>query len=411
MKKIKILLVLFFPTVLAFGQKTVSEINKPVIDINGFARYSSQENVFNEKNYQINSSNGDSIRTLSEINNPLNADCFPWISGDGLRLYFVSGSDTNKLMFCSRNNTNSYFNTPTSIPGLNHPQQTACSYWLSSNELDLYILGGSAMTFSYSSRITTSSPFSTPISISLLGSNINLLQGPSLDITQNELFLYQCLVGTKVYTRTSATSFTYKMTLPFPSGYYSGIKAGQLSRDGLTYMFSGANNNGGGKDQLFKMTRPSLTDSFTIGTFQLVQDINDSLRYNYQPSISNNFDCIVFVRNNYNSWSSSDLYISQKGLVTNVFRPDAEKIKISVFPNPSDKLINFKFDTYIPTHIKLFIYNYQGKLIDETIHSLSSNNNISFNSELISNGIYFYKLVSEFDSKEILGHGKVVVNH
>ena len=55
--------------------------------------------------------------------------------------------------------------------------------------------------------------------------------------------------------------------------------------------------------------------------------------------------------------------------------------------------------------------NYQGKLIDETIHSLSSNNNISFNSELISNGIYFYKLVSEFDSKEILGHGKVVVNH
>ena len=54
MKKIKILLVLFFPTVLAFGQKTVSEINKPVIDINGFARYSSQENVFNEKNYQIN---------------------------------------------------------------------------------------------------------------------------------------------------------------------------------------------------------------------------------------------------------------------------------------------------------------------------------------------------------------------
>lgn len=411
MKRIKLFLILFLPTILAIGQKAVSEINRPILDINGFETYSSQVNIFNEKNYQINSSNGDSIRPLSEINNPLNADCFPWISGDGLRLYFVSGADTNKLMFCSRNNINSYFNTPTTIPGLNYPQQNACSYWLSSNELDLYILGGSAMTFSYSNRTTTSSSFSTPISMSLLGSNINLLQGPSLDITQNELFLYQCLVGTKVYTRTSPTSFTYKMTLPFPSGYYYGIKAGQLSKDGLTYMFSGANNNGGGKDQLFKMTRPSLTDSFTIGTFQQVQDINDSLRYNYQPSISNNFDCIVFVRNNYNSWQSSDLYISQKGLVTNVFRPDAEKIKISVFPNPSDKLINFKFDTYIPTRIKLFIYNYQGKLIDESIHSLTNNNNISFNSELIANGIYFYKLVSDFDSKEILGHGKVVVNH
>ena len=80
-------------------------------------------------------------------------------------------------------------------------------------------------------------------------------------------------------------------------------------------------------------------------------------------------------------------------------------------PSHIIKLINFKFDTYIPTRIKLFIYNYQGKLIDETIHSLSNNNNISFNSESISNGIYFYKLVSDFDSKEILGHGKIVVNH
>ncbi len=233
----------------------------------------------------------DTIRALTEINVANEADAFPWISPDGLRLYYTSGANNNQMMFTQRPNTSSYFGTPVIVPvTIANPS----SYWLSANELDLYICNDSVY---YAHRNSVGSAFNTPVLISLLQpfGQIQSYRSASLDSTQNTIYVsaYNMgYLGIFEFGRSTATSFVYKRSLPAPSGYTP--ITGQLSKDAL-YFFCDASYTGSFPVSLYQLSRGTPADSFDVSTFQLIPGINNLNTYNIQPSMSDSLNWVAFV--------------------------------------------------------------------------------------------------------------------
>ena len=375
-----------FLLIVAQGQ--MIDITEQTLDNNGVPL----KNVFSNLRTLNNSISSlktsylyDSIRAITEINNPTNADAYPWISSDGLRLYYTSGANANGLMFTQRVNTSSYFVSPTLVPiSISSPS----SYWLSSDELDVYICTSNQLYYAH--RNTVSSSFNTPVLITLTGIASSSIKGASLNVAQNILFVivFSSPATIVELARTSPTSFDFVRNLPIPSGY--DAKSGQLSKDELTYFFGVSYTTG--NSLLYQLTRTSPTDSFEISTCQQIQGINDTSIINSQPSMSDSLNWVVFVRANANLWTANDLYIAHKGIVTSVFNLDEIKFNISVFPNPVISSFTIQFNKSI-TDVELNMYNIQGQQVKK-IKNISDQSVVIFRENLPS-GLYFVRLTKE----------------
>ena len=177
----------------------------------------------------------DTVRALTEINASNQADAYPWISPDGLRLYYTNGTPSNHLMYTSRVSPYSLFTTPVTVT-VNLTGAT--SYWLSHDELDVYICTSNSLF--YAQRTTVSSSFNVPVQIILVGGpDSTSIKGASLNANQNELFVYMSFSsGTPCiaqFSRSSATSFSFTKKISLPTGY--AASPGQISKDGLTLFF------------------------------------------------------------------------------------------------------------------------------------------------------------------------------
>ena len=273
----------------------------------------------------------DTVRTIDELNDSAAADAYPWLSPDALHLYYVNSASGNQIMFSQRLTTTAPFSSPVpvSLP------VAILSIWLSDDELDYYGADGSALYYGH--RTSTSLPFTSFSIITLNGFTTTFFSGPSLDQSQNELYLYVVGVQNEIIqlTRSGPTSFDLVRILPMPLNYIAS--PGQLSKDGLSYFMPAKYI--GQPSKLYEYTRASLTDSFTLSSFNLVQGIEDTVTWKTQPTVSDNASYMVFVASQTNSWPQNDLYIAHGDEFVSVFDAD-ELDQVSIFPNPNNG--NFK---------------------------------------------------------------------
>ncbi len=328
----------------AFAQNSRNELSHSGLDENGSPipniladrnePYFQQPNLLTTFTY-------DTVRPLSEINVSGSADAYSNLTADGLRLYYTheTSFNVNSLAFTERADTNSFFSGITNIP---LSVTNATSFWISDDELDVYFT--KAASLYYAHRNSVASAFNTAIQIILNGITLNFIAAPSLNITQNELYLYSTSPVKSVhqYVRTSATAFSYVATVPLPTGYSSG--PGQLSKDDLTFFLAASYN--GGKSQLHSFTRSNPTDTFNVNSFRLIEDINDTLTYasNTQPSMSAGLNWVTFTRSLLNSWQENDLFIAHLGTISAVFNPEDNDVHITLFPNPTDGYFSIKIN-------------------------------------------------------------------
>lgn len=344
----------------------------------------------------INSIVYDSVRVLSELNVIGEADAYSWLSADGLRLYYTSGSPANHIMFAERLTSNSFFNAPVALSISLSP---ATSIWLSDDELDAYVSNGG--TLYYSHRATTNSSFTTMNPLQLSGISTGFISAASLDSSQNELFLYSNNAGSSIleFTRTSPSGFNYVRSLTFPSGYTP--TPGQLSKDNLSF-FVGA-FTGAGTSQLYQFTRAVATDSFSVNTFQPISGIGDTAYWEFQPSASSNANLLAFTKAASNSWSADELYIASGEDVLAVFSPEEKQI-VSVFPNPSDGIFHLTFPTKEALNVEVFtltgIRIYQVK-------TGSADASLNLNLSSIPKGLYFCRISSDTKKSQVV---KLVLN-
>lgn len=144
----------------------------------------------------------DSVRALWEINDPLDADAYPWISGDGLRLYYTFGSPSI-ICVSERSSTSDLFQRPVSVSITKNPGNIF-SAWLNDGEdVMLYANGSSFFIahrigkyfYSYDSTLTPSGAF---------------ISGPSWD---NRRIYFYCS-GTITYILSMPFSLPNAETIP-----------------------------------------------------------------------------------------------------------------------------------------------------------------------------------------------------
>lgn len=269
------------------------------------------------------------VRVLTEVNEPFYADAYPWISADGLRVYYTMDDNSPQtLRLIQRSTTSSFFDPPITVPvGVDFGR----SYWFSKNELELYISNSS--TLFYTKRSALNAPFDPPIPINLIGSLGGFISGQSLNEAQDELYLYCSDVVTdlRVFRKTNSFEFTLERHLVFPPSHVAN--PAQLSLDNLNLLFSLSDPNN--YTNIYQMTRPTPADTFDLNTLALVQGVISMDYQSIQPAVSDSLHWMVFVRSQ-GQWDKDDLVIAKlKSNSSGSQTPAAPRFDFSIFPNPA----------------------------------------------------------------------------
>lgn len=153
------------------------------------------------------------IRPLSEVNTPDQSEAVPWISWDGLRLYYISGNFNPVIKYCERTDTSELFSAPVANP-LGPVNATAV--WLSREELDAYFIYNGVL-LNHCHRDSLTGPWSEPELINLYNTGFggySSIYSISLNQAQNELYLAGYRGGNisriMIYRRSTNTRFDFE---------------------------------------------------------------------------------------------------------------------------------------------------------------------------------------------------------
>lgn len=363
-------------------------INGKLINVSNVALYSS---VFETLSPVIKSTSiWDSIRALSEINT-IDADAYPYISPDGLSLYYTKQEAGIKKLVVATRGVNDYATPFTNVQVVGNGFSGLISSWFTNDQLELYYSDGSSIYMS--SRSSVGDVFSAPQPLTINGYS-GFISAHSLTPNKQEMFVYNVDVLKSVLhcTNTGGLNYVVDDTLEIPDGYFA--TTGQLSKDGLSYYVS---IDSIGSFSLYKMTRAAMMDTFSNLT-KLSGSINDNALINNQPTITTDESIIVFVKNDLNSWEDNDLYISSAtGTVgmSEAVRP----IDVKVFPNPANQFAVFEFNE-IPDLIR--IYDMQGRII---INNRLISDTYRLDLSRFNKGIYHYSILSD----KTVATGKLII--
>jgi len=247
----------------------------------------------------------------SLINLPDIGEAYPYISADGLRLYFTSDREGRPggIYFCRRNSVNENFNKPVSA-GKNIADGYYCAT-LTDDELTMYMAKDGEVYVS--KRKNMNDEFSKPVMVKGLVNGFKF--APAISPDGNEMILVKELSSdnyqTFVYKKTGEHNFKQTGMLTHPKGILGG---GQFSKDGLGYYVSYETSDSI-KDEvdhdesitmtLVKYTRKTLNNDFeTIET--LPNAVNPTKR-NHQPTVNGDGTIMVIVNTEKYDWRYNEL--------------------------------------------------------------------------------------------------------
>lgn len=326
----------------------------------------------------------DNVRALDEININGAGDGYPWLSPDGLRLYFTQNQGNNVFMIASRTSVDSLFGNLQPL-GVGFAGENNRSCWLTNDELEIFFTLLDPLnvpTLYHAERNSLSDAFSTPVEVQLIGANAGYYAGASLTQDKSQLFIYSSFGGdktTQFFNQIGNLEYEYAGSMPISTG------AGELSKDGLKYYVSISNADG---INLHASSRASLTDDFTF--FAPLAGTANSEVTETQPATDGSGEIMVFVRSVTGGGSAADLYIATGDCLTSVNDVHETGAQLVVYPNPAtDKLT---IDMGNQAADQLHIYDLHGKLI--IAQSLGAQENeITIDMSALEKGMYFCEVI------------------
>lgn len=294
-----------------------------------------------------------SLRPLFELDRLSKGEAYPWISNDGLRIYYTAYDDISEVFciwFSERKSVDDAFEAHRRL-SINSTQVDNISSWLSADENTLAFVQrtqGQKMhtKIVVSYRNEHSGLFETCRNIQVQGGIKGTLISPSFTSDMQQMIVFNEYKGHSyllIFDQTDDHIYELHSELKFPDRFR--VKTGKLSNDGLEYYIS--LQEGRRKPSVFIMKRESLQDRF--GEFQKFDDalINDRNHRNHQVHFAAEKQLIVFTRSDQNEWNSNGIFIARH----KDFRPGI-KIEtdflenilddVIVYPNPAIDYISFK---------------------------------------------------------------------
>ena len=360
----------------------------------------------------------DSIRALTELNTSQAGEGYPWISKDGLRIYFTRGinGNDNRIMYSKRSSINDFFSDPIQL-SINVDSVGSICQWLSDDELHIYFFrrevnGSQSTTLYHATRDSKSEEFDQAIKVELLGFIDGFLLGPSLTNDLNTLIIYNSSQnigdsGINILEKTGENEYIFKEKIQIPHGYVAG--PGQLSPDGLRFFLSLLSESNGRQD-IYIAERESVEDEFDTFYFIDNEQINNVEFSDIQPTITKNDHFMAFTRNIEPLWQGNDLYIAYNfGPVSTIDYNSQEKNNVKVSPNPASEFINFDLENVdcISPNMSISVYSANGRLIGNKLLS-KAKANASLSTVHYNSGLYFYKVKCE---SELLASGSFIVEN
>lgn len=384
-------------------------------------------------------------RQTAGINKAKVADSYPFITEDGLRLYFTSNREGGhgRFFISTRKSVNDPFGDAKVLSA-----NLTDGYYagtLTADELTLCMVKEGSMYISI--RKDKSAMFPAPVKLHGAGNEYHF--GPSISANGNEIIVTVTIDGkgdrTRIYQRTGTYNIERIAELVIPKDGDAG--PGQLSKDGLSYYLSIELNS---QEYLWSYSRKTSADGFGNAK-ELPQPVK-GLRNIIQPSLSGDGSVLVFVTSPGNSWDEDDILLvnttkklelpklsgniiakagnsvkpvkkldlpdlvdyltalnaDQKS--TNQTTTNSRKqpvatfvMQLRVYPNPFTSVFNLELNILPVDGALIYVYDESGKLIkQQKVNNIRTT--ISFNRSLP--GSYTYRVS---DSKgNLIGSGKII---
>lgn len=347
------------------------------------------------------------------VNKPGVADAYPFLSGDGLRLYFTSNREGGhgRFFISKRNNIHEPFDEPAVLGKYLTDGYYAGS--LTADELTLCMVKSGKMYIS--KRKSLHGEFSEPVQVKGIKENYHF--GPAISPDGNEIVVMSTEDRNeivRIYKKVSENEFREAGELPIPEGSDPG--PGQFSKDGLSYYFSFENPNK--EVSIWRYTRISVTDKF-VDLEELPVKIN-ALQRNFQPTVNADASIIVHTTSQNDLWGEDDIVVvndPDKALAapeqfTSIVKNNDNSLtvkgkvttlQIRTFPNPFQSDIILEM-TQAPDKGTVFIlYDMGGRLIKQQVIS-----NMKTNIQLgnLPSATYIYQVID--GKKKLISSGKLV---
>lgn len=338
------------------------------------------------------------IRSLQEVNIENVADAYPWISDNGLTLYFCGQEDATSLSFiykCQRKNLNSSFGSPTPLP-LNTEGVDQLSPYLTKNQLKLVYSSrkptGNALNSIYiSERKHIHSQFKKAELLTLKGNVSGELISASITQDGQQLFVFNYLNGKSSILRFEKIStHTYVLSNRIVLKGNHFIKSGKLSSDGLKYFVSVESK--GKQPSIYIMRRNSVAEKFQFMEVFRDDNINDPQLRNHQPYFSSNGKLLVFCRSEINDWTKNNIWIAT--LEETETQNAQPAIDLNIFPNPTSDYLNITSKNEQTFQVELF--SVSGLKV---IQGLRFNKQLKLNVNHIPSGNYFLRFTDTVNNQ------------
>jgi hypothetical protein len=315
------------------------------------------------------------LRPLFELDQISKGEAYPWISDDGLRIYYTAHDDVSErssIWYSERNSIDEDFSYH-QLLSCNSNTHDNLSSWVSKDEKTMAFVVKEAdekrnSAIYLTKRQNIHNEFDKAEKITIQGGIRGTLISPSFTDDLSQMFVfneYKSNSYIMVFERLDDLTYSYKAELKFPSKYR--VKTGKLSHDGLEYYLSLEEKSK--NPALYILSRENLKENFVPIVKYDQEDINDGQYRNHQVYFSNQKDFIVFTRSEENEWSTNGIYIAQK---TNLNVKPIVKIEesfntvsdILAYPNPAIDYVFFKNPNGISFNIE--VYDFQGRIVHKT---------------------------------------------
>lgn len=358
------------------------------------------EEPYNQEPKVANLSKLENGRILDELNDVDGTDAYPFLSKNGLRLYWTQSDGGDHLVFASRTNLNENFSSPQALKIIGgETKQMSC--WLSANELTIYYVSytnGRKLMKATRSKVSEAFDHAQEMNIVFHAEHTGFFSGPSLTQDENQLFLYSSTDRQRIlqFERNEANEFVEIGELEL--GVDGEVEPGQLSHDGLSF-----NLTIEGESNLVIFQRTAIDQPFE-------QKESISLGGDFHQ-VTYNDQLMVLGFSPDNSWGTNELYIAQHPLfeeevVAELIEPSVDKealelpnlflATLEIFPNPAESYANLRFELPEGSNsAQIDILDMQGKLIrTEQVNQLGQQS-IQLNVQDLPSGTYICRLTAE----------------
>ncbi len=339
----------------------------------------------------------DVTRYLSEINDDSDVDSYPWISEDGLRLYYTTNvAELNHVVYTYRESINEEFRPPVKLPLNDSVPGKIFNCWLSADELTIFFSnvtpnGDQETSLFKANREDINDNFANIQVINLLGGITGLLMAPSLTQDFEQLYLFHNhLPSIVVFEKVNDTNYQLIDTLDTPPGLKPS--PGALSKDGLKYYLGFTETEDTDQYFIFYCERENTTTPFQDYYYLNNPEVNDSTVAfgNLIPNIGQDQGIMVMVKNNPGTWQGNELFIAQnETLVSNKDKISSNTSSSHLFPNPGHDVV---YHLLPKNYQSTVVYNSKGQ--ETTIKPTQQGNLIALDINELPYGLYHYHIVT-----------------